>query len=225
MNTAFSQLLNRLGYEFRNPDLLDAALTHRSAASSHNERLEFLGDSVLNFVIASEVFRRRPEDPEGDLSRLRAYLVNRAQLASVAGELALGDCLRLGSGEMKSGGHRRDSILADALEAVFGAIYMDGGFTAVEAVIKGIYRSRLDNLPDNESLKDPKTRLQEALQGAQRPLPHYEVEHVAGKAHAQTFRVVCRVDEGLLTTTGSGSSRRRAEQAAAAAMLEKINTL
>lgn len=211
-----------LGYDFSDAALLEQALTHRSASGPNNERLEFLGDGALNFVIAAELFRRRGVATEGELSRLRATLVNRASLAELARGLGVGEHIRLGGGEMKTGGHRRDSILADALEALFGAVYVDGGFEAVHAVVLGLYAQRLDNLPSVGRLKDPKTRLQEHLQSARLPLPDYRVVEVGGRAHAQTFRVECRVDGLESATEGTAANRRKAEQAAAAAMLARL---
>ncbi len=215
-------LQKRLGYRFNEVARLRESLTHRSAGSPHNERLEFLGDSILNFVIAYEVFERRPEDSEGNLSRLRAGLVNRTTLAAIARELELGDHLRLGGGELKSGGHRRDSILADALEAVFGAVYLDSDFTTTARTIIGLYRERLETLPQQAVLKDPKTRLQEALQSTRRPLPGYQVLDVRGRAHHQRFRVECRLADTENATVGEAGSRRQAEQRAAEAMLVEI---
>lgn len=211
------------GYRFGDPAWLEQALTHRSASATNNERLEFLGDGILNFVIAEEVFRRRPDEPEGNLSRLRANLVNKQSLAAIAWAIELGDCIRLGSGELKSGGHRRDSILADALEAVFGAIYLDGGFEAARRVIVDLYRDRLTHLPSAQELKDPKTRLQEHLQGFGYALPDYEVREVDGASHDQNFEVACHVSAYDLSTSGRASSRRKAEQRAAQAMLDSLS--
>jgi len=219
---AAAWLENTLHYEFADAALLERALTHRSAAGNSNERLEFLGDAVLDFVISHAVFTERPGAPEGDLSRLRASLVKDSTLARLATALGVGEHLQLGSGERKSGGHRRASILADALEAIFGAIFLDGGFDAAESVIRHVYRERLGALPDSESLKDPKTRLQEFLQGAGRGLPEYRIDEVSGQQHRQTFEVVCRVAPPECETRGSGSSRRAAEQAAATAMLARL---
>lgn len=207
----------RLGYRFRDSVLLAEALTHRSAQGRNNERLEFLGDSVLNFVVADELYHRCPQDTEGALSRLRASLVNRPSLAELARSLQLGEHLRLGSGELKSGGHRRESILADTLEAVLGAVYLDGGFDACRRLIGELYRERLDRLPNVSELKDAKTRLQEYLQAQRRPLPTYVVREVSGKAHDQLFRVQCLVADAV--AEGEASSRRQAEQQAADAML------
>ncbi len=211
-----------LGYRFSDAALLDRALTHRSAGGRHNERLEYLGDAALGFIVAEALYRSVPDADEGDLSRLRASLVNRPTLAAMARELGLPERLRLGSGELKSGGYRRDSILADALEAVFGAVYLDGGFEAARRSIHAAYGTRLERLPGPESLKDAKTRLQEALQAAGRPLPSYEVQAVEGEAHRRRFTVACHVEGEEGTVTGSGRSRRAAEQAAASGMLEHL---
>lgn len=222
MTNSLDKLQSRLGYRFTDPSRLAEALTHRSAQGPNNERLEFLGDSILNFVIADELFRRRPADTEGLLSRLRASLVNRQSLAEIARDLELGEYLRLGGGELKSGGHRRESILADTVEGIIGAVYVDGGFAACRELIVSLYDSRLDNLPSAAQLKDPKTRLQEYLQGLRRGLPIYEVLEITGKAHDQQFRVRCRVDHAELGTEGIANSRRQAEQQAAEAMLNLL---
>jgi len=210
-----------LDYRFREPTLLDMALTHRSAGGFNNERLEFLGDAVLSVVIAEWLYQTRPRASEGELSRLRASLVNREALAAIARSLHLGDVLHLGSGELKSGGFRRDSILADALEAVFGAVYLDGGFEACRQVIRSLYESRMAELPSASTLKDPKTRLQEYLQARQQALPLYKLLEITGEAHAQRFTVECVVGEQH-RTMATASSRRRAEQEAARRVLERI---
>jgi ribonuclease-3 len=215
-------LRETLGYQPRDVALFAAALTHRSAAGPNNERLEFLGDAVLNLVIADLLYRSFPRAAEGDLSRLRARVVSREPLAEVAASLKLGEVLQLGSGELKSGGFRRHSILADALEAVCGALFLDGGLAAAEAVITRLLGPRIAALPDPATLKDAKTRLQEYLQAHSLTLPHYEVERVEGEAHAQTFRVSCEVASLGRRVHGGGSSRRRAEQEAAARMLHEI---
>jgi ribonuclease-3 len=212
----------KLGYGFNDESLLGSSLTHRSAGSPHNERLEFLGDSLLNFVIARELFSRVARADEGDLSRLRASLVKGPCLAELAKAVGLGDRLKLGSGELKSGGYRRESILADALEALFGAILLDGGVQAASGVILTLYAQRLDNLPRADELKDPKTRLQEWLQSRNISLPVYEVDEIQGAAHNQRFSVSCRVEPLEQLTTGRGTSRRKAEQASAAKMLENL---
>lgn len=215
-------LREALGYEPHDAALFAAALTHRSASGPNNERLEFLGDAVLNLVIAELLYRGFPRAAEGDLSRLRARLVSREPLAEVAAGLRLGEVLRLGSGELKSGGFRRQSILADALEAVCGALFLDGGLTAAAEVVTRLLAPRIAALPDPATLKDAKTRLQEYLQARSLTLPHYVVERVEGEAHAQTFRVSCEVTSLGRRVLGGGSSRRRAEQEAAARMLLEI---
>lgn len=218
----YDRLQERLGYRFSESTLLVRALTHRSAFGPNNERLEFLGDSVLNFVVAAEVFDRRKQAREGELSRLRAKLVNQASLADIARELALGEALRLGGGEMKAGGQRRDSILSDTLEAIVGAVYLDAGFAICREVIRRLYGNRLRELPSIRELKDPKTRLQEHLQSIRLPLPEYRVLEIAGRAHAQTFQVECRIIGVETVTHGLANSRRQAEQKAAASMLQRL---
>lgn len=212
----------QLGYEVRDVALFSAALTHRSAARAHNERLEFLGDAVLNLSIAEHLFRSHPQADEGDLSRLRAWLVSSPPLAETAARIGLGEVLRLGSGELKSGGFRRESILADALEAVLGAVYLDAGLAEAQRVIFGLFAGRMAHMPDTEALKDPKTRLQEYLQSRGLLLPVYEVVRTEGEIHAQTFWVQCAVSTLGVAATGQGLSRRRAEQEAAAAVLGEI---
>jgi ribonuclease-3 len=209
----------RLKYAFKDAALLDLALTHRSASRSNNERLEYLGDSFLNFAIARRLFELRPEDTEGDLSRARAALVKEPTLAAIGQQLGLDEQLTLGAGELRSGGAQRAAILADAVEALVGAVLLDGGVTAAEAVVELMFAEHLQSLPDAATLKDPKTRLQEWLQGRGWPLPSYVVAAVHGRDHAQTFVVECRVREQNAVTTGQGQSRRSAEQEAAAAML------
>lgn len=211
-----------LGYRFRNEELLEAALTHRSAGGKHYERLEFLGDSILNFIIAEALYERLPAAAEGDLSRYRASLVKGLTLAELAAALDLGEYLRLGPGELKSGGFRRKSILADALEALVGAMYLDGGFEATVERVHELYQSRLDNLPAPSELKDPKTRLQEWMQARGLPLPQYSVEAVSGESHDQIFTVVCEAETLQARSAGSGSSRQRAEQAAADDLLRTL---
>lgn len=212
----------RLAYEPRDPGLFRAALTHRSAGSANNERLEFLGDAVLNLVTARHLYHAFPDATEGDLSRLRARVVSREPLAEVAAALDVGQVVQLGSGELKSGGFRRQSILADALEALFGAIYLDGGLAAVEPVILRLFGPRIAALPEPEALKDAKTRLQEYLQSRSLSLPRYAVLRVEGADHAQTFEVSCDVPALGAHVQGQGSSRRRAEQQAAERMLTQI---
>lgn len=216
---AFSR---NLGYSFKNPGLLQEALTHRSAAGRNNERLEFLGDSILNFVMAAELFSRFPSATEGDLSRLRATLVKGDRLAEVATGLGLGDFLILGSGELKSGGFRRSSILADALEAVIGAVYLDADLESCRRLLLNLYDELLNSLPDPAELKDPKTRLQEWLQAKRLGLPQYVVVEVSGEAHRQHFRVSCNVADLQVSAEGTGSSRRRAEQESARRALDLL---
>jgi ribonuclease-3 len=212
----------KLGYRFADSKLLDLALTHRSASGSNNERLEFLGDAVLGAVIARALFERRPEAGEGTLSKIRSRLVRGETLADVARGLDVGSVVRLGGGEARTGGFQRSSILSNALEALLGAVYLDGGMAEAERVILALFATRLDDLPDEEQLIDPKTRLQEWLQArGQRP-PVYSVHEVAGEPHAQTFEVVCTIEGLGITAAGHGASRRFAEQDAAGRALESI---
>jgi ribonuclease-3 len=210
------------GYVFQQPELCYSALTHRSAGADHNERLEFLGDSLLNCSVARLLFDAHPEADEGVLSRLRATLVSGETLAQIALQLGLGEHLRLGPGELKSGGFRRASILADTLEAILGAIFLDSGFDAAAEVVRRLMASRMSALPAADLLKDPKTRLQETLQGGGLALPVYTLTAVAGDAHAQSFTVACEVPVFGLVAVGEGGSRRRAEQLAAAKLLELL---
>ena len=212
----------RLGYQPRDLALFRAALTHRSAPGENNERLEFLGDAVLNLLIAHRLYDAFPRATEGELSRLRARLVSREPLAEIALSLGVGDTLQLGSGELRSGGFRRQSILADALEALGGAVFLDGGLAAVEPLVTQLFAARIAALPDPEALKDAKTRLQEHLQSRSLTLPRYVILGVEGEDHAHIFRVSCEVPGLALRVEGVGSSRRRAEQQAAARMLEAI---
>lgn len=211
-----------LGHAFADRSLLGVALTHRSFGVPNNERLEFLGDGVLNCVVATLLFERFPALPEGELSRLRATLVRQEALHGLALQLGLGAHLALGEGEVASGGRERPSILADALEAVFGAIYRDAGFAAAEAAISRLYRPLLDALRPGNQNKDAKTRLQEWLQGRRRPLPQYRLVEASGAAHQRQFNVSCEIAEPAMTTTGQGGSRRLAEQAAAEAALQML---
>lgn len=208
----------RLGHQFAAPALLAQALTHRSHTGRDNERLEFLGDAVLGLVIGEELYRRLPLAEEGELTRLRASLVDAESLAAIAAGLEIGDHLRLGAGELKSGGYRRPSILADALEAIIGAVYLEGGLETARALVLRLYSARLASLP-TKPVKDPKTRLQEWLQSRGYELPTYTLEAVWGEPHAQTFRAGCTVAAMLLAATGEGASRRRAEQEAAVALI------
>jgi ribonuclease III len=212
---ALPDIEQRIGYRFTGRDLLRAALTHRSHGAHHNERLEFLGDSLLNLTIAMELFTRFPKSPEGDLSRLRAALVKKQALYEVAQEIALGDVLLLGEGELRSGGFRRPSILADALEALIGAVLVDGGLQAARDLVCRLFASRLDGLHPNTLDKDPKTRLQELLQGRHLALPSYNVIAITGAAHDQRFRVACSIADCNISTEGEGPSRRAAEMQAA----------
>jgi ribonuclease-3 len=207
------------GYVFSQPELCSVALTHRSAAAHHNERLEFLGDSILNCAVASMLYEANPLANEGALSRQRASLVSGDTLAQIAAELGFGEHLYLGGGELKSGGYRRASILADALEAMLGAIFLDSGFDAAAAVVRHIIGPRMSDMPAVSALKDPKTRLQEALQARGFALPVYTLTAVDGEAHAQTFTVSCEVLALGLSTTADGGNRRRAEQVAADRLL------
>jgi len=205
----------RIGYRFNDPEIFRRALTHRSFSATHNERLEFLGDSVVNCVVALELYQRFPRLAEGELSRLRASLVNQQSLAAIAHRLELGEQLRLGEGELRSGGARRPSILADALEAVVGAAFLDGGFTSARAVVLTIFGSSLDTIDPATSGKDPKTLLQEYLQARKIALPQYTVVATRGEAHEQQFQVECLVAELGVRSQGEGTSRRSAEQEAA----------
>ena len=211
-----------LGNGFGRPELLRQALTHRSFGSTHNERLEFLGDSVLNCAVAGALYSRFSSIKEGELSRLRASLVRQEALAEIARTLNLGECLHLGEGELKSGGAQRPSILADALEAIFGAIYVDAGFDAVRAVVERLYEPAMIRIDPNDAGKDPKTALQEVLQGRRLPLPRYRLLATRGEAHAQEFEVECAIADLGIRSTGTGASRRIAEQQAAQRALAEI---
>jgi ribonuclease-3 len=223
LSSTHNELTKRLGYVFRDAALLARALTHRSRSSRNYERLEFLGDSILSFVIADVLYDRFPQLSEGELTRLRATLVRRETLAALARELDLGDCLDLGGGELKSGGFDRDSILADGLEAVFGAVYKDGGIETVREVVLRLYQPILDSIDPSSILKDPKTRLQEFLQRKSLATPIYNVLEVSGEPHQQHFIVECRVPGMVEAVRGEGSSRRYAEQAAARRACELLN--
>jgi len=215
-------LQQAIGHRFTRPELLQQAVTHRSFGSPHNERLEFLGDSIVNCVIAIALFERFGELREGDMSRLRANLVRQEALYRLADGLKLGDYLRLGEGEMKSGGHRRPSILADALEAIFAAVFLDAGFEGAKAVIDRLYAASLAGLDPARALKDPKTALQEWLQGRRMPLPRYSLADTRGEAHQQEFEVECEITGLGLKTRGVGVSRRAAEQQSAQRALELL---
>ncbi|WP_053020054.1 ribonuclease III [Vibrio cholerae] len=222
MTPPMNKLTSKLGYTFKETELLNLALTHRSANGKHNERLEFLGDSILSFVIADELYRRFPKVNEGDMSRMRATLVRGNTLAELGREFDLGDYLKLGPGELKSGGFRRDSILADAVEAIIGAIYLDSDLETARSIVLEWYHGRLEEIKPGASQKDPKTRLQEFLQGRRKPLPVYTVTNIKGEAHNQEFTVACEVAGMDKPVIGKGTSRRKAEQAAAETALEQL---
>lgn len=215
-----SRLLRRIHYQFNDISLFDRALSHRSVGKDNNERLEFLGDSLLNFIIAEALFDKFPLAKEGELSRLRALLVQGETLAELAREFELGENLILGEGEMKSGGARRNSILADALEAIIGAIYVDGGFVACQRTVLAWFAERLNDISIRDTIKDPKTRLQEFLQEQKRSLPVYTVIDTQGEAHAKEFVVECRLRDFNKVSTASASSKRTAEKLAAEKMLD-----
>ena len=217
-----ADLERRLGHAFGDKELARQAVTHRSFGTPHNERLEYLGDSLLNCAVATLLYEKFPKLPEGDLSRLRASLVNQSSLSEVASALGLGDLLRLGEGELKSGGFRRPSILADAFEALLGAVYLDAGFDAVRAAVERLMAEKLEGRDRMPVDKDPKTALQEHLQGRKLALPRYSVQRTEGEAHDQTFTVECRVDDLGVVATGQGTSRRAAEQAAAEGVLAQL---
>jgi len=225
---AQSGLVRLIGHDFKNESLLTQALTHRSHSGANNERLEFLGDGVLNFIIANQLYLRFPKLAEGDLSRLRAHLVKEPTLSEIAQNLNIGDSLRLGEGELKSGGWRRPSVLADAVEAIIGAVFLDAGFAAAEALVVRLYSKLLEQIDPKSIGKDPKSLLQEYLQGRKVDVPEYQVLATEGEAHCQTFRVQCDIPKLKITTQGEGTSRRAAEQQAAESayqLLVKENTL
>ncbi len=219
-----ARLQRALGYAFTDPQLLTLALTHRSAGGHNNERLEFLGDSILNHIIAEALYQQFPQAREGDMSRMRASLVKGDTLAEVARELQLGDYLVLGPGERKSGGHRRSSILADAFEAVVGAVLLDSTVERCRMSVLGWFAVRLEQLSRGAADKDAKTQLQEYLQGRRNPLPEYELLGVQGEDHKQQFRVACRLQKPALIVEGAGSSRRKAEQSAARCALQRLTS-
>ena len=217
-----STLTTALGHSFADRTLLQTALTHRSFGVPNNERLEFIGDGLLNCIIAVALFRRYPDLAEGELSRMRANLVRQDTLHQLAVSLNLGGSLRLGEGELKSGGNQRPSILADAVEALIGAVFLDAGFEAAQSVIARLYLPLFDEMRSGPVTKDAKTSLQEWLQGRKKPLPRYHVIEASGAAHEQRFEVACEIENPALRTTGQGSSRRLAEQAAADRALKAL---
>jgi ribonuclease-3 len=219
---SLDSLQKRIGYQFTKPALLTQALTHRSFAAINNERLEFLGDGVLNFIVAHQLYTRFQNLPEGDLSRLRAQLVKESSLFEIALTLDLGDFLKLGEGELKSAGWRRPSILSDTVEAIIGATYLDGGFNAAEALVLSLYADKLTTIDPKAINKDAKSQLQEYLQSKKIDLPDYQVVSIKGEAHAQRFTVECHLEKLKILTSGEGTSRRNAEQQAAELALEKI---
>lgn len=221
-NSDNGALGRNLGYRFKQPELLRQALTHRSHSTPHNERLEFLGDSVLNCSVAALLFKTFPELAEGDLSRLRANLVNQQTLSEIAQDLDLGSHVRLGEGELKSGGHKRPSILADVLEALLGGVFLDGGFAEAERVVAHLFTPLLQGLDPQTRGKDPKTLLQEYLQGRKIPVPKYAVIATRGEAHEQQFQVSCDIAALKIREVGEGASRRSAEQAAAKRAYEQL---
>lgn len=223
MKPDIDYLCRQLGYSFSDPRLIEQALTHRSAGGKNNERLEYLGDAILGFVIADALYHHFPQASEGELSRLRSALVKRDTLAKIAREFSLGNYLNLGPGELRSGGHARASILADGVEAVIAAIYLDGGYERARQAILEIFSPRLRALNLDDHQKDPKTRLQELLQARKLELPVYEVIDISGDPHQQTFNVSCTVPGLQMQVEGSGSSRRKAEQDAATHLLSKLN--
>lgn len=224
MDHALSELQQRLRHDFADPGLLARALTHRSHAAEHNERLEFLGDSVLNLAVSDLLYQRLGALPEGDLSRIRANLVKQETLHGLAQGLGLSEVIRLGEGELRSGGNRRPSILADAMEAVIGAVYLDAGYPAAQALVQRLYADTEITPHMQASAKDPKTELQEWLQARRMRLPVYRVVGTLGAAHRQTFDIECEVGELRLSERGIGASRRAGEQAAAQAMLQTLKT-
>ncbi|WP_020650157.1 ribonuclease III [Solimonas variicoloris] len=224
MTKAVQKLEQRLGYHFNDASLLSQALTHRSVGHLNNERLEFLGDALVNFVVADVLFRAKAKAEEGALSRLRASLVREETLALLARGLELSEALTLGESELKSGGFRRDSILADAFEAMLGAVYLDGGFAAARDVCERLFAALLADLPDADALKDAKTQLQEWLQARGRPLPRYEVIEESGPPHRRRFHVRASLSDAETAADAHGSSRRAAEQDAARALLQALQS-
>ncbi len=222
MNQNLERLQKKIGYQFNQITWLKQALTHRSAAVKHNERLEFLGDAILNFIIAEALYHQFPKCNEGELSRMRATLVREPTLAGLARQFELGDYMALGPGELKSGGFRRESILADCVEAIIGAISLDSSLEITSETVQNWYKELLNQIKPGDNQKDPKTRLQEYLQGKHLPLPTYNVIDIKGEAHCQTFTVECTIQNIDRTFIGVGSSRRKAEQAAAENLLQEL---
>ncbi|UDW83893.1 ribonuclease III [Pasteurella canis] len=222
MNQNLERLQKKIGYQFNQITWLKQALTHRSAAVKHNERLEFLGDAILNFIIAEALYHQFPKCNEGELSRMRATLVREPTLAGLARQFELGDYMALGPGELKSGGFRRESILADCVEAIIGAISLDSSLEITSEIVQSWYKELLNQIKPGDNQKDPKTRLQEYLQGKHLPLPTYNVIDIKGEAHCQTFTVECTIQNIDCTFIGVGSSRRKAEQAAAENLLQEL---
>lgn len=222
MANNIGQLQQRLGYQFIDPDLLILALSHRSVAAENNERLEFLGDSILGLVVTDFLYREFPQAREGDLSRMRSHIVRGESLAEVAKQLALGPDLLLGSGEMKSGGHRRDSILGDTVEALIGAVYLDRGIEAAREIVIAWFKSFFDSALQAQPVKDAKTALQEWLQHGNKPLPDYQLVSTGGEAHSRLFTVSCKIAAVEAAMTATASSRRRAEQMVAEQLLEEV---
>lgn len=222
MTDKLDRLQHKLDYQFSNPELARQALTHRSANKLNNERLEFLGDSLLGFIIAQALYEIHPQSTEGELSRMRASMVNKSALAEIAREMELGDFLLLGSGELKSGGMNRDSILADSVEALIAAIYLDGGMQVCSQIVRNLNEKNLNSHTGHRKQKDCKTRLQELMQARGRELPEYEITEVSGAAHQQVFHVSCKIDILNDAQMGSGGSKRDAEQQAAQKILEAL---
>ncbi len=221
MNPPLEKLCRKIDYQFKSIGFLELALTHRSASSQHNERVEFLGDGVLNFIVAEALYHNYPNATEGELSRYRATLVNKDTLAEIAKELNLGDYIRLGSGELKSGGFRRASILADGLEALIAAVLLDTGFESAKNLILNLFKNKIAVVSE-QKLKDPKSRLQEYLQSRKQNLPLYTVMSIDGDPHNQTFKIKCDIPELNIVVEGKGSSRRKAEQLAAESAMQLI---
>ncbi len=220
---SYASLYKHIGYQFKKENLLSQGLTHRSIGANNNERLEYLGDAIVNFVIAETLFTRFPKTPEGQLSRMRANLVNKETLAQIAKQLHLDGHIRLGSGELKSGGYRRESILADTLEALIAAIYLDADVETCKNRILDWFAEKLADTSTNTTNKDAKTELQEFLQARQLPLPEYQIISIVGKDHQQIFHVSCQISGLTFRGNGQGESRRRAEQMAAAQLLAELN--